>query len=400
MARKNDGDRIVRSTPAPAKGNIRVPVEGARGLNVLVTAGGWRGFVLRYRIHGRERSYTIGAWPDWSTERARARAGELRVLIDQGTDPHERDAQARDEAVTVAEFWARVYEPLHVPTLRPTWAKDVRAIMRNDVLPRLGRRLVKEIDRADAAALHRAVTKRGSPGRANRVLAVFSNLMSQAELPHVLENGTRIPALRPRGSNPCYGLKRNPENARRRYLEPDEMARLAEVLDHHPERVTVALIRFLLLTGARFGEAASATWAEINLVDGIWTKPSAHTKQKREHVVPLSPQAVALLQQLRAHTGSGRYVFPGSSGRPITRISTAWRTICQRAQLRDLRVHDLRHSYASVLAGKGSSLLVIGQLLGHTQAKTTMRYAHLFGDVLRAATAEAGAAIMPVRAVS
>jgi integrase len=398
MARKrgNDADREVRDTPAPATGNIRVPVPGERserGLNALITAAGWRGFVLRYRINGRERSYTIGGWPNWTTEQARARARELRQLIDQGIDPHEQDAQVRAEAVIVTEFWRQVYEPLHVVTLRSSWAGDVRAIKRNDVLPKLGSRPIREIDQADIAALHRAITKRGAPKQANRTVAAISNMMSWAERPHITEDGRRIPALRPKHSNPCSGIKRNPEEPRQRFLQPDEMTRLAEALERHPERTTVALVRFLLFTGARFGEAASARWDQINLELGTWTKPSSHTKQKREHVTYLSKPALMLLQELHERNGSSPYLFPGPTGKPITTIKTFWRSATRQAGLERVRVHDLRHSFASVLAANGGSLLLIGQLLGHTQAKTTLRYAHLVDSVQREAVERAGAVI-------
>jgi integrase len=399
MARKRNDkeDSIVRDTPVPAKGNVRVPIPGApseRGLNALITAAGWRGFALRYRIHGHERYYTIGGYPDLTTAAAKERATELRALIKKGIDPREEDAKARDEAITLAEFWKRVYEPLHVGTLRPRWAGDVRKMMANDIGPRLGNRPVKEIDQADVAALHRVITKRGAPSRANRTVAVLSNLMSWAERPHNLDNGERIPALRPKHSNPCSGIKRNAEEPRQRYLKPAELARLAAALDQHAELTTVDLVRFLLLTGARFGEAAAATWSHFDLEAGTWTKPSAHTKQKREHVAYLSKPALMLLQQLRERNGASKYLFPGPTGKPITTIKTFWRTATRQADLPGLRVHDLRHSFASVLASGGASLPLIGQLLGHTQAKTTQRYAHLFDEVQRAAVERAGAVII------
>ena len=148
------------------------------------------------------------------------------------------------------------------------------------------------------AALHRKVSKR-APGRANRVLAVVSHMMNFAERPHVDPDGERVEALRPQYSNPARGVARNHEEPRQRYLSAAEVARLAAVLERHPERTSVALTRFLLLTGARCGEAASATWDQFDLERGTWTKPSAHTKQKRKHAVPLSAPALALLAELR-----------------------------------------------------------------------------------------------------
>jgi integrase len=293
----------------------------------------------------------------------------------------------------LAEYWRNVYEPLHVTTKRPSWARDVRSMMTRDILPVLGKRLVKEIDAADVVALHRAIGKR-APARANRVLAVLSHLMGFAERAHVLESGERIEALRPRYSNPCRDAPRSPEEPRQRYLSPAELSALAAALSARPERdrVSVALVRFLLLTGARFGEAATATWDQFDLDRGVWTKPSAHTKQKRAHRVPLSAPALALLHELRAES-TGDCLFPGPTGQPITTIKTAWRGITREAGIEGGRLHDLRHSFASVLASGGASLPLIGALLGHSQPRTTARYAHLADAAQREATERAGAVI-------
>jgi integrase len=387
-------DKTVDGLPVPAKGNKRYPDSEVRGFNARVTANGERGFELRYRIHGRERLYTIGSRPTWTTIAARNRAKELRRLIDQGVNPHEQEAKERGEAVTVAEFYARVYEPLHVSTKRPKWARDVRSMMRNDILPRLGGRPVKDVDHADVAALHRQITRR-APARANRACAALSHLMSYAERPHITDDGERIPALRPPFSNPARGVARNPEERRQCFLSPPQMGSLADVLDRREQnaRVSVALTRFLLLTGCRFSEAANATWSQFDLERGTWCKPSSHTKQKREHTVPLSAPALLLLRDLHEQNGSSEFLFPGPTGQPITTIKTFWRSVTRQAGLEWVRIHDLRHSFASVLASGGASLLLIGQLLGHTQSQTTQRYTHLVDSVQREAVERAAAVI-------
>jgi hypothetical protein len=216
-------DKLVRELDPPASGNRRVADSEFPALNALVTAAGRRSFVLRYRINGRQRQMTIGSLDTWPVTAARHRAKELRRMIDQGVDPLAQEARAREEAVTLAEYWRNVYEPLHVTTKRPSWARDVRSMMTRDILPVLGKRLVKEIDAADVVALHRAIGKR-APARANRVLAVLSHLMGFAERAHVLESGERIEALRPRYSNPCRDAPRSPEEPRQRYLSPAELS--------------------------------------------------------------------------------------------------------------------------------------------------------------------------------
>ena len=164
-------------------------------------------------------------------------------------------------------------------------------------------------------------------------------------------------------------------------------------------------MRLLLLTGARRGETLSATWDQFDLAAGVWTKPSAATKQGKLHRVPLSAPALALLAEMRtaADTENERrrrdglaeimHLFAGREGQPLREIKHFWATVCRKAEISGARIHDLRHTFASVLASSGLSLPIIGQLLGHTQAATTARYTHLLDDPLRAATERAGVVI-------
>ena len=176
------------------------------------------------------------------------------------------------------------------------------------------------------------------------------------------------------------------------------MRRLTEALANHSSRDAANAVRLLLLTGARRGEVLSATWHQFDLAVGVWTKPSSHTKQKREHRVPLSASARQLLADMRTDAErrgeTSPYLFPARTGdAPIGDIKKSWIALCKAAGINGVRLHDLRHTYASVLASAGQSLPVIGALLGHTQPSTTARYAHLFDDPLRAATERVGAIV-------
>jgi integrase len=175
-------------------------------------------------------------------------------------------------------------------------------------------------------------------------------------------------------------------------LSPDEMGRLGAALAKCPDKQGAAIIGLLLLTGARSGEVRSMRWADLDLRAGIWTKLSSHTKQKKNHRVPISAPALALFKALRAEADKGAiYIFPshGSSGYRAE-LKKTWAWITKAAKVRECRIHDLRHSYASVLASSGHSLPTIGRLLGHSNPVTTARYAHLFDDPLREATERAG----------
>jgi integrase len=216
-----------------------------------------------------------------------------------------------------------------------------------------------------------------------------------------------------RPDNPVNGLERNHEDKRARYLSGDELRRLIQVLAVYKNRDAANVIRLLLLTGARRGEVLAATWDQFDLEAGVWTKPSSHTKQRREHRVPLSGPARRLLSEMKraaerraaeANRQYSPFLFPAqrrrwrgerdtASADHMREVKGQWATICRLADLRGVRVHDLRHTYASVLASAGQSLPVIGALLGHTQPATTARYSHLFDDPLRAATEQMASAV-------
>jgi integrase len=197
-----------------------------------------------------------------------------------------------------------------------------------------------------------------------------------------------------RPDNPVKGWHRNPEDRRTRYLSHEELQRLGTVLEAHPNKACANVIRLLLLTGARRGEVMTATWDQFDLEKAIWIKLSAHTKQKKEHRVPLSAAALRLLRDMRSERTTSRYLFPGElPDRPLQEVKGFWAGVCRKAELNDCRIHDLRHTYASILASAGLSLPVIGALLGHTQPNTTARYSHLFEDPLREATDRVGTAL-------
>jgi integrase len=374
-------DAVVKALPIPAKGS-RISYDlGVKGFGIRVTANGARAFILNYRTRlGRERRFTIGSFPDWKTGGARIEAVELKRQIDRGGDPL-GDIKAGRAAPTVADLCAR-FESEYLPRKRPSTQTTYRQQIAAEIIPALGRLKVVNVAFADIDGVHRAITKRGRPYRANRVLALLSRIFTMAVRWHM------------RPDNPCKGIERNQEHKRRRYLSADELTRLIKALDDYRDQQSADIIRLLLLTGARRGEALQARWQDFDLSSGTWRKPAATTKQQSEHQVPLSDAAQKLLTGLRQRTAKGEeWVFPVADGSHRRDVKDAWATICRAANIDGARVHDLRHTYASVLASAGLSLPIIGQLLGHTTPTTTARYAHLFDDPLRAAAERAGAII-------
>jgi integrase len=200
-----------------------------------------------------------------------------------------------------------------------------------------------------------------------------------------------------RTDNPTAGFSRFPEIPRDRFLSADEIKRLADVLAAHPNHRCANVIRLILLTGARRGEAMNARWDQFDLENGIWTKPAATTKQRRLHRVPLSKAAIELLSTIRSGVPTGcPWVFPGEiKGNPLREMQSFWEGVRDKAKLGDARIHDLRHTFASLLVSGGMTLPMVGRLLGHTQAQTTLRYAHLYDDPLRAGLDQVGDTLRP-----
>ena len=372
-------DAVVAALSPPPTGNRIKYDSSLKGFGARVTAAGTKSFVLNYRAGRRERRITIGSYPDWPADLARARATVLRRQVDVGEDPM-AERHAVRAAPLVSDLIAR-FDAEHITRKRPGTQAEYRRPLQLHVAPLLGRVPVADITHADIEKLHRRMVQNGTPTAANRTIAVLGKMFGLA-----VRWGMRT-------DNPARGIERVPEHPRERYLKADELTRLGAVLDTHPERSSAIAVRLLLLTGARRAEVLAATWDQFDLTTGTWTKPHTATKQAKLHRVPLSPQAVALLTAM--HDGAtGRFLFPGqAAGRPLVDIKRFWAAACRQAGIEGARLHDLRHTYASVLASSGLSLPIIGALLGHSQAATTQRYAHLMDDPLRRATALAAKVI-------
>jgi integrase len=373
---------LAKPSKLPAKGNRITYDTEVPGFGIRTTTAGAQSFILNYRTRaGRERRFTIGAFPDWSVKAAREEARRLRASIDLGGDPL-ADIQIDRDAPTIAALCRR-YEEEHLPRKRPRSAEEDRILIRTRILPALGSLKVNAVTFSDIDGLHRKITKEGKPYRANRTVALLSKMFSLASTKWHM-----------RPDNPCRGVERNPEQPRERYLSSDELSRLSRALAECPKRDAADAIRLLLLTGARRNEVLSAAWTQFDLSNGTWTKPASNTKQRKLHHVPLSPPALELLVKLRERSTS-EYLFPGKHGHRYG-LREEWELIRKAAELDNVRLHDLRHTYASILASGGASLPMIGKLLGHSNVGTTSRYAHLAIDPLRELTSRVGAVVTSV----
>jgi integrase len=379
-AREPLTDAVIKRLTPPKSGNrIYFDVEPA-GFGCRVTAGGTRAFIFNYRVQGtgQQRRVTIGHFPNWTTSAARTEARRLRRLVDGGGDPR-GDFEGQREAPTVAELCDR-FEEEHLPRKRPATVESYTRLLKLHIRPHFGQfKKVTDVTFSDVDALHRKVTKAGSVYAANRCVAVLSKMFSLAI------------KWQMRADNPAKGVERNAESKRKRYLTGDELARLTAALSKCSDRQFANIIRLLLLTGARRGEVLAMKWVDVDLAKGVWTKPGSTTKQKTDHVVPLSAPARQLLAEIKTR---GEFVFPsdGKTGH-VVEIKKSWASLCKAAGINGLRAHDLRHSFASQLVSGGASLPLIGALLGHSNPTTTHRYAHLFDDPQRAAVEKVGSIV-------
>ena len=189
-----------------------------------------------------------------------------------------------------------------------------------------------------------------------------------------------------RTDNPATGFKKRVETARERFLSQEEIGRLAAVLDAAEDQRAAGIIRICMLTGSRVGEVRQARFEQFNLDLGIWSKPAATTKQRKIHRIPISADVAAIVRQRAVSVPRDNpWLFPSDvPGQPVKEIRRFWINVQREANLPDVRIHDLRHTFASLLVSGGASLEMIGRLLGHTQMQTTQRYAHLMDSPLRA----------------
>jgi integrase len=392
------------------------------GFGCKVTPKGKRTYLLQYSRNDRDHRVTIGRHGvEFTAEQARNEARRLRGLIASGENP--AIARSRGHSLpTVTDLGVRYIEEYARPYKKPSGLAQDRRNLDNHIGPLIGSLKVSEIERADVTRVMREVaagktakdekTKlqgrrivRGGEIVANRVHALLSKMFELAE----------DWKYRPTGSNPCRGAKRFAEHKVERFLSLEELSRLGEALDaaeqgrllmdadasalnnaelrkrggqrrtgpRSENPYAIAVIRLLLLTGCRLGEILELQWAHVEFERRLLLLPDSKTGAK---TVYLSEPAAQILNGLPRIDGCP-HVFPGKqTSEPLRSIRKPWEHMCKAAQLENLRLHDLRHSFASIGAASGLSLPMIGALLGHSQPNTTARYAHLAASPLHQAT--------------
>ena len=357
------------------------------GFGLRVYPSGAKVYVVQTRCAGRSKRVTVGRHGDVSPDQARKEAARIIARIKAGETPIPVAPKADPTMSELAERYQREHVAMRC---RPATVAHYGVMLAKHIVPALGKLNVAEVERKHILAVHYAL--RGKPTVANRALEMLVKMFNLAEAWE----------LRPAGRNPCRFVRRYKVQAQHeRFLTPEELGRLGRALDTAPaERLALrhgaAAIRLLVLTGCRRNEILGLRWEDVDFDAGElrlrYTKTGAR-------VVPLTPPAAEVLEDLPRVPGNP-WVFPGKKrGTHQRNINDAWDRIRKRAGLDGVRLHDLRHSFASRALAMGESLSMIGKLLGHTQVQTTARYAHLARESVKASTARVaesiGANILP-----
>jgi integrase len=381
---------------------------GLPGFGVRVQPSGAMSYVVKYRAgSGRAaptRRMTISGTQKLAPEEARKIAQKALGLVAHGSDPAAQRA-AEKRAETLAEAAERFLVEHGEAKKKPSTAQSYRDLLERLVLPELGKRKANKVTQADVLKLQ--LKLRAHPAQANRAIRVLSSFYSWAATVRVV----------PQGYNPCARIEHFKEGKRERFLSSKELGAIGEAIreaetiglpyvvneaspraKHAPKpdkRRTVigshaaAALRLLILTGARLREILNLKWDHVDLERGLLLLPDSKTGQK---TIVLNAPAMAVLNGLPR---VGAFVIGGAKmgqrdEAPRADLKKPWRAVARRAGLVGVRLHDLRHTHASVGVGSGLGLPIIGKLLGHTQPATTARYAHLDADPVRKASEHIG----------
>lgn len=356
--------------------------EDLPGFSLRVLPSGRKRYIVQYRAGRRSRRISLGASTVLTCEQARDRAITIIAASKNGDDPAAR-RDADRQAITVKELAER-FEKEHIDLrLKPSTAKGYKRMLERFVLPRLGSLRVIEVTRADIAQLHHDL--RHIAYDANRCLEMISKMFNLAEMW----------GLRPDGSNPRKHIKKYPELKRERFLSQAELKRVGDVLREMEEDgielpSSIAAVRLLMLTGCRLGEIMNLKWEHVDIPARALRLPDSKTGAK---VVHLGRPAVDELERIDRLEGNPWVIVGTLSGGRLSDLQPFWQRVRARVGLKDVRIHDLRHTFASTAVASGQGLPMIGKLLGHTQVQTTARYAHLAADPIKTAADQVAGSI-------
>ena len=353
------------------------------GFGVRVYPTGSKVYIAQARGPEGPKRVAVGRHGVIHADEARKRAALIIARVKAGEEAIPKPLKP-ETGPTVAELAERYLTEYVAVRCKPSTAASMRSVVQGRILPALGKTPLAAVERIHVAELHRSLYE--TPAVANMAVGILSAMYRQAEAWGLVPEGA---------SNPCRSIVKYRERKRERFLTDEEFNRLAKVLDDVETKggasaFAVAAIRLLALTGCRRSEVLTLRWEYVSLKEAELRLPDSKTGAK---VIPLPPQAAELLAGLSRTSGSP-WVIPGRKpGTHLKNLADAWRVVCSRAGLEGVRLHDLRHSYASRALALGESLPMIGRLLGHSRMETTARYAHLARESAQEAAERVAASI-------
>jgi integrase len=370
--------RIIEAAKAKEKDYLMFDSE-LPCFGVRIMPSGRKFYLVQYRANRTQvRRKSLGMHGVISLEQARKRALKLLASVQEGNDPV-AEAKSKQNALTINDLATRfISEHINIH-LKARTADGYKRNLRKFILPKIGHLKITEVSRADIATFHHS--RRNAPYEANRCLEIISKMFNLAEMW----------GLRADGTNPRRHIKKYPEKKRERYLTPEETKSLGLALKQMELEGVESLsamncIKLLLLTGCRLGEIQTLQWQFIDWQQNVIRLPDSKTGAR---VIYAGEHVIKLLREIREHWQTPKdnpYVIYGTLPQAhLSDMQKPWRRIRKRAGIEDVRIHDLRHSFASYAASQGMSLTMIGKLLGHTQVQTTARYAHLMAEPIKQA---------------
>ena len=381
----NDSNRLVISRWTvdrlrPQNKDIIIWDRDLPGFGVRVYPSGRKVYVVQARARGAPRRMTLGVHGELTAERARRRAAFVLQRIKAGENPAARAAPAETTVADLAERYLRIHVAANC---NAHTAGIYRGSLDNHILPALGGMPLGEVGRSHVAALHHGL--RDTPRAANRALMILSKMFALAA----------AWGLVPEGGNPCRSVRKYKEGKRERFLTREEYRRLGAALagaeaDGSAWPPAIAAIRLLMLTGCRLNEILTLRWDDVDWAAGEFRLRDGKTGAR---MVPLTPTAEAVLDGIARAPGNPWVVAGKKPESRLNSITADWYRLRARAGLDDVRIHDLRHSFASRALAAGESLSMIGRLLGHTDLQSTVRYAHLAQDAEKVSSEKVGASI-------
>ena len=375
---------VVKSAVCPAgKGRLDLYDTAISGFILEVRPSGVKTYFLRYRdAYGKQRQQKIGDTKSITFEQARNAAQTLRARIVLGEDPLAKKATLR----TMPTFEAFTHERYitYIKGYKRSWKSD-DSILRNHLLPKFGRLHLNDITTQDIIAYHHTMYAQGyASGTCNRIVILLRYMFNLAQKWDILSDGR----------NPAMGIVLFEETKCERYLNSQEAQALLHAIQTSENEQLKYIVTLLLLTGCRKRELLDAQWEHFDLERRSWRIPMSKSGKPRH--VPLSDSVLTLLSQIPRIEGCP-YVVPNPHTKlPFKSVFRSWDAARKMAGLHDLRLHDLRHSFASFLINSGRSLYEVQNILGHSQSKTTQRYAHLSNSTLLDATNAASDAVWEV----